>query len=64
MSKAFEVPAVNHVSDLKKADVKKLLGGIDLTEEATLFYNEVMDGDIFDSNDVSTNPTDDTEVDI
>ncbi|KAH1021862.1 hypothetical protein HUJ04_011348 [Dendroctonus ponderosae] len=42
ISEAQKLSAVNHVSDLKKSDVKKLLRGMNLTDEVTTFYDEVM----------------------
>lgn len=46
MSRATELEAENHVSELKKADVKKLLKGIYLTKKAAPFYGEVIGGDL------------------
>lgn len=62
MNTASEVPAVNHVSALKKADVQKLLGGFVLTEEASVFYDEVMGGGVI-NDDNTRNSFEDTEVD-
>lgn len=37
-----ELPLINHVSALKKSDVKKLLGAIDLTDAAKKFYDQII----------------------
>lgn len=56
-----QLSALNHVSDFKKTDVKKLLRRIDLTDEAVLFYNEVLGHDLLDG-DITANSGDETRA--
>ncbi|KAH1008101.1 hypothetical protein HUJ04_005247 [Dendroctonus ponderosae] len=63
---AQKLPAMNHVSDLKKSDVKKLLRGMDLTDKVTNFYDEVMNEPVLtvDNNADEVGQDDDSEVDV
>lgn len=65
ISAAQKLPAVNHVSDLKKSDVKKLIRGMDLTDEVSTFYDEVMKEPALSvDNNTDEGQDDDSEVDI
>ncbi|ERL92960.1 hypothetical protein D910_10264, partial [Dendroctonus ponderosae] len=63
---AQKLLTVNHVSDLKKSYVKKLLRGMGLTDEVTTFYDEVMKEPALtvDNNADEIGQDDDSEVDV
>ncbi|KAH1015586.1 hypothetical protein HUJ05_013285 [Dendroctonus ponderosae] len=66
ISEAQKLLTVNHVSDLKKSYVKKLLRGMGLTDEVTTFYDEVMKEPALtvDNNADEIGQDDDSEVDV